>query len=722
MKTYKIIILAFFAAFAFTKCTPKTTEAMTKNTDEVVEVVEEVVKAVDPALAWRSKAPTAGPARKIQLGEYNTFTLDNGLEVIVVENNKLPRASYSLTLKNNPVIQGKQAGYVDIAGDMLARGTTSKTKAEIDAAVDFIGGQISSYSGGIFASSLTKHKAALLELASDILYNPTFNEEEFEKLRTQYISGNQTQKTDPNSMASNVANVLNFGANHPYGSIQTEESLQNVKLESCKKYYNDFFKPNNAYLTIVGDVSLEEAKKDANKYFGSWKKGDVPSNEYGVPQGPSESKVSFVNKEAAVQSIINVTYPVDLKPGSDDAIAASLMNSILGGGIFSGRLMQNLREDKAFTYGARSRLNTDPLVGEFNAFASVRNEVTDSSVTEFIYEMERMTTEPVNAEDLQLAKNSNAGAFARSLESPQTLARYALNIVKYDLPKDYYETYLEKLEAVSVADITRMAKKYIKPSNANILVVGNKDEVADKLKKFDADGEIDYYDAFGKKLENQAIVPTDIDAKGVLDKYIKAISLDKNIDDIKTLHQVYSMSIMGQEADINLYIKDQSKLAMVMMMNGSVVSEQKYDGKKAMMSGMGQPKQVVEEGPMFDQMKNQVQVIEQRFYEANGYSTTLKGIEEIDGQQVYKIGVVGPDDSKSTEFYQVETGYLVRTVKVDADSGKTTMVTLSDYQEHGGYMFPMKISTEGAAPVPIVMEGKEVKINGEISDDLFMIE
>ena len=672
MKTYKIILLALVSAFTLTMCTPKTTESVTMVKEEMSEV-KEMVKEVDPALLWRSEAPSAGAARKIQLGNYNTFTLANGLEVIVVENNKLPRVSYSMSLKNNPLIEGAQAGYVSIAGDMLSRGTKSRTKSEIDAEVDFIGAQLSSYSGGVFAASLTKHKEALLELATDVLYNPVFDETEFEKLRTQYISGLQTQKSDPNSMASNVANIVNYGRNHPYGEVQTESSLQNIKLKSCKQYYTDFFKPNNAYLTIVGDVTLEEAKADAEKYFGSWEKGDVPSNEYGMPPAPVETNVAFVNKEAAVQSVINITYPVDLKPGSDDAIAAGLMNSILGGGIFSGRLMQNLREDKAYTYGARSRLGTDNLVGEFVAFASVRNEVTDSSVTEFIYELERMITEPVSKEDLQLAKNSNAGAFARSLESPQTLARYALNIVKFDLPTDYYETYLEKLEAVSVADITSMAKKYIRPGNANIVVVGNKDEVADKLKKFDANGEIDFYDAFGKKLEIVETIPTDITTTQIIGNYIAAISPSAKMEDIKSLHQVYSMSIQGQPIEVNMFIKDNTKLAMQMKMMGNVMSEQRFDGMKAQVSGMGQETQVMTEGAMYDQLKSQVKIIEQRFYEEDGYDLELKGIEEIEGQQVYKVGVTSPNGVKSTEFYSVENGYLVRTVKVDTETGKATM-------------------------------------------------
>ena len=174
-----------------------------------------------------------------------------------------------------------------------------------------------------------------------------------------------------------------------------------IRDRDCKKYYNTYFKPNNAYLTIVGDITAEEAKANAEKYFGSWKKGTVPTNSYETPQKPEGTSVAFANKDGAVQSVISITYPVELKPASQEAIEASLMNSILGGGIFSGRLMQNLREDKAYTYGARSSISSDRLVGSFSAGASVRNEVTDSSIVEFLYEMDRMASEPVSEEDLQ---------------------------------------------------------------------------------------------------------------------------------------------------------------------------------------------------------------------------------------------------------------------------------------------------------------------------------
>ena len=168
------------------------------------------------------------------------------------------------------------------------------------------------------------------------------------------------------------------------------------------------------------------------------------------------------NKDGAPQSYISISYPVDLKPGADDYIKARVMNQIFGGHGFSGRLMKNLREDKAWTYGAYSSLNADEHMGYFRMASNVRGSITDSAFVETQMEMDRLINEDVDEDDLTLVKNAMAGSFGRSLEDPSTLARFALNIDKYGLPVDYYETYMERLAAVTVNDVKEMAKKYFK--------------------------------------------------------------------------------------------------------------------------------------------------------------------------------------------------------------------------------------------------------------------
>lgn len=714
-----ILLYTFFAALMFSSCSKKTATVVDSAKKEVKE------NMVDPALAWRSTAPSPGKARSINLGDYFTKTLDNGLTLIVVENHKLPRVSYSLRLNNDQILEKDQVGFVSMAGDLLRTGTKSKSKQEIDAAIDFIGGSLNTSGSGMFGSSLTKHQDKLLDIMTDVLYNPSFPAEEFEKMKKQTISGLQASKADPGAMAGNVAAVLNYGKDHPFGEIQTERHVENMTLENCKSYYNTFFRPNNAMLTIVGDITPAEAEAKVMQYFGNWKKGAIPDISYDPVTGPANTGVSFVNKDGAVQSVIRVTYPIDLKPGSKDAIAGSVMNSILGGGIFSGRLMQNLREDKAYTYGARSSLSANKMVGNFNASASVRNEVTDSSIHEFIYELKRMTTENVSQEDLQLTKNSLSGGFARSLESPQTIARFANNIVRFNLPADYYETYLQKLDAVSIADVRAMANKYIRPENANIVVVGSKDDVAEKLLKFDSDGVIDYYDAFGNLLEvNNDAMSADITPQVVLDDYFAAIGGKDKLMTLKSIEQHYKMDMMGQSMDVATYQKAPGMFAMTMNGMGMLLQEQKFDGKKAYSAGMQQPTQVFTEGAEFEQMKSMSKMIPQLDYLSDGYNLELKGIENVDGEQCYKMVITDPDGVKSTEFYSVGKNLIMRSV-TSAEMGGQTMVTtsdLADYKEVSGLMLPHKMtqSVQGM-PAPIVMEATSIKVNGDIPADVFMI-
>lgn len=715
----KILIFLCFVSLVFAQCSKKNAEVMSDAKTDMTEMKD---KAVAKVKTWRSTAPGAGPARNIELGEYSSFDMDNGLKVIVVENHKLPRVSYQISLNNDALVEGDMAGYVSMAGDQMSKGTKNRTKAEIDEAIDFIGASFNTSSGGMFGSALTKHQDKLLDIMTDVLYNPVFPQAEFDKAKTQTLSGLATAKTDPSAMAGNIANIVNYGANHPYGEVQTEETVNNITIDKVKEFYNTYYKPNNAFLIVVGDTNLEEVKANARKYFGTWKKGDVPAPKYAMPASPSATNVHFANKEGAVQSVIRITYPIEYKPGNPDAIPASVMNSILGGGIFSGRLMQNLREDKAFTYGARSQLSSDQLVGSFNASASVRNEVTDSSVTEFLYEMRKMVTDGVTADDLQLAKNSLAGGFARSLESPQTIARFARNTYKYNLPADYYNTYLSKLEAVSQADFEAMAKKYIRPENANIIVVGSKDDVADKLKQFDADGKLDYYDAYGNKLEiSDEPMTGDITAEEVIENYLESIGGKSKLMGVTSMKTVMGMNVMGQDAESVILKKGNNKFKMTMSMGGNVMQESIYDGNIASVGGMGQSQQITE-GPQLESMKAQAILFDHLNY-TKEKTLELKGIEDVNGDKAYKIAVTDKEGKKSTEFFSMSTGYLVKMVMSQGEGDQVQVVTteLSDYKNVDGFMVPHKMDIIGAAPFPLNMKVTEVMVNNPIPDTEFLI-
>jgi len=234
----------------------------------------------------RSKMPEPGPAPKIELGKTESFTLDNGLKVFVVENHKLPKVAYSLSLNIDGILEGDKAGTADLAGDLLSKGTENRTKEEINFGIDYIGARLNTYSMGVYASSLTKHQEKLLDIMADVVKNAKFDEEELEKLRKQYISGLQTEINDPDAIASKVRKALLFGKDHPYGEVVTEETLENITLEDIQEYYSTYFRPNIAYLAVVGDVTVKEVKPLIKKHFGDWEKGEVPNQEFEMPSQP----------------------------------------------------------------------------------------------------------------------------------------------------------------------------------------------------------------------------------------------------------------------------------------------------------------------------------------------------------------------------------------------------------------------------------------------------
>lgn len=662
----------------------------------------------------RTTAPEPSPAKEINIGEPTTFTLKNGLKVFVVENHKLPRVAFSLTFDRDPVLEGDKAGYVSMAGQMLMKGTKNRTKAELDEDIDFIGANINTFSTGMYATSLTKHQDKLMELMKDVLFNPAFPEDELEKLKKQTLSGLAASKDDPNAIASNVRGKLVYGDEHPYGEFETEESVEKITLDEIKAYYNTYFRPNIGYLAIVGDITPKEAKKLINKNFSDWEKGDVPTAEYEMPTPPEETYVALVDREASVQSVINVTYPVNLPIGGEDVITARVLNQILGGG-FSSRLMQNLREKNAFTYGARSSLSADEYVGSFTASASVRNEVTDSAVNEFMAELMKINKEGVTQDELDAAKASIAGSFARSLESPQTVASFAINTARYNLPEDYYANYLKNLEAVTLEDVKAAAQKYILPNNANILVVGKGAEIAENLEKF---GEVKYFNKKGNEYDpnDKTALPEGLTANKVFENYFKALGGKDKISSIESMKTVYTMSMQGQTLTFT-EIKDNDNFKQEVGMGPMVMSKVLVNDDEVKAFQQGQ------EVPLPDEAKSNLKsntfIFPELHYADMGVTTELTGIETVNDKDAYVVSVTLPSGQITKSYFDTESGLKVKTSATQkGPQGEVTVYEeYSDFEAIDGIMVPKKnVKFQGR---PLNTELQSAEFNIDIKEDTF---
>lgn len=664
----------------------------------------------------RSVAPEPQPNPPIELNIPDAIEFDNGLQVIVVENHKLPQVSFQLFCDYPISPEGDKSGLSGLFGEMMGAGTTNTPKDAFDSKVDYIGATLATTSRGFYASSLKKHTPILLGLLSEVVTSPAFPEDEFERIKKQTLSGLASSKNDASSISANISNIINYGSDHPYGEVTTEETIENITLDDVKNFYKEKFVPNHSYLIIVGDVTVEEAKGYVNEYFSGWKSG-VSSTKmtYNTPTA-SGSNVYFGARPGAVQSVINITHKVDLKPGHEDIITVRIMNQILGGGSFSARLMSNLREDKAYTYGCYSSMSSDPLMGEFSAGGSFRNEVTDSAVTQILMEISRMVNEQVTDEELSLVKNSMTGSFARSLESPQTIASFALNTVRYNLPRDYYSTYLQRLEKITKEDIQNAAKKYLSPENLNIVIVGNS-EIAEKLVQFDSDGSISYKDHYGQEAVSLKQAPEGITVESIIQTYVYKYMMVSSEEELEAkLAKIGMIEVtatafveeMGANMTLMTYSGAMNKTASVMSVNTPTgvmaVQREHFNGESGgtFMMGAGKTKY---EGDDLEAKKRPNFPVSQRYYLSNpNLEVKLLGIDEMNDKEYYKLQLKEKDsDELSFEYYSVETGLLCYSESIVQDeegNSFTTLIEFSEYTEiKKGLYMPHKMTINAGEQV-----------------------
>lgn len=656
----------------------------------------------------RTKVPQGGTPPKIQLGKPQSFVLANGLKVYVVTNNKLPQLAVSLVLDNTEVLEGEAAGYVDMAGQMLLRGTSKRAKEKIDSEIDFIGANISTSANGAYAFGLKKHAEKIFDLMADGVINPTFPQEELDKLKKETLSGLKANENDPSAISRNLLASVRFGNKHPYGEIVSSKTVEKVTVDLLKQYHSTYFKPNVAYMAILGDIDVKTAKTLAEKYFGQWKKADVPKNIFTTPTAPAKAEVAMVDKTGAVQTVLALTNMIDLQPNSPDMIKVRLMNQLLGGA--GARLYLNLREDKGYTYGAYSRISQDKLVGNFTASASVRTAVTDSAVTEFLKELNRIRTEDVKEEELKRIKAVMTGDFVRSLEDPQTIANFAINIARYNMPADYYQNYLKNLEAVTVADVKAMANKYIKPENMYITAVGDLKEIEPKLAKFGKSTVYDNYGNIAPKADANALAG--VSGVEVLEKYLKAIGGKEKIATIKSLQISSSAEAMGMKVPLTVYKKAPNKFASIVTVMGQEI-KQVFDGEKAVMEVPMQGKKTLEgkeaEGiKALAAMFPELNAIEQK------YTIEVTNIVKVEDKDAYEVTITTPTGAKIVNCYDKVTGLLLQAVNMG------NKVIFSNYQEVNGVKFPHTSKTQTQMG-NLEFKAEKIEINVTIPDSTFAV-
>lgn len=665
----------------------------------------------------RSKQPEPGPAPKINLEKPETFTLDNGLKVMVVENHKLPRVNMVLLLDNPPHTEGEIAGVSTLTGGLLGTGTTVMSKDKFNEEVDYLGANLSFSASGARANTLSKFFPRVLELMAQGALKPEFTQEEFEKLKQRQIENLESNSKDVAFNAGRVRRALTYGKDHPYGEFTTTETLKNVDLEEVKSYYNRWFAPNNAYLAIIGDVDIANVKELVKKNFSDWDPNQM--REVNLPEvnNAETTQINFLNMPNAVQSQVAVVNSAKLKKNDPDYFPAIIANRILGGG-GDARLFMNLREDKGYTYGAYSSLGNDRYVASFVASAEVRNEVTDSAVVAFLDEIHRIRNEKVSEEELKNAKNKYIGNFVLSLEQPSTIASNALEIETEDLPEDFYENYLQKINDVSIEDVQRVAKKYFKIDEARIVVAGKGSDVLKGLENITYNGKklpVYYFDKEANQVEKpeEKTLDASVTADKVFADYIKAIGGRDEVNDVESVIIKADATIQGMQLSLEMKQTTDGKSSQAVSMGGNVMSKNVFNGEAGYTMAQGQKM------PYNEEQIQAAKADATPFPELSVEDAKIEGIEQVNGSDAYVVSL----DENTKAYYDTKSGLKVQSVKTISQAGQTMSIPTmySDYREVEGVKFPFMIA-QSMGPQSFEFKVSEIKVNEGVSEEDFKVE
>lgn len=457
---------------------------------------------------FSANLPKPAPDPKFSLPKVQKQKLKNGLEVWFVKHTELPIVSMNMVFRVGADLDPiDRAGLALITADLLDNGTKTRSAIDISNQVQALGANLSTSAGWDSSSvsilTLKKNLDKSLEIFSDVVVNPSFPQDELETIKRRTLVSFLQRKDNPNQIANMAYNALLYGKNHPYGKpiSGNETTVKAITREEVVKFYETYYRPNNAVLIVVGDTDLKEIVSKLEKVFADWKPNNVPVSSAPLNVEFKRPGIYIVDRPGAAQSVISIGH-IGVPRNNPDYIPLLVMNSILGGQ-FTSRVNLNLREDKGYTYGARTSWSFRRGAGPFEASADVQTAVTKEAVVEFLREINGILGErPVTKEELEYNKQSIIRRYPQGFETVGQIANQLATLFVYNLPDDYFNKFIQKVKAVTIEDVNRVARKYIKPDNMAILIVGDRKVIEADLRKIEGWGQkISYLDAEGNPLK-----------------------------------------------------------------------------------------------------------------------------------------------------------------------------------------------------------------------------
>jgi zinc protease len=455
-------------------------------------------------MVLKKKAPVSSEILRVKLPKPQEATLSNGLQLMVLEDRSLPQISFQLIIPGagGYFDPADKAGLAQYTAAMMREGTKTRDTLQISrdletmAASVSVGSGISSPTATLSGGALTENFDKVFAIATDILMNPVFPADEWDRARTRAKSGLMQQRTNPGFLAAEHYSRILYG-DHPAGRVTTTaQALDAITRDAMVEWHQARYVPDHALIAFAGDISLAEARKKVEASLGAWKKAGAPKPEFKEPPSPGQPKVTLVARPNSVQTLLRVGTP-SMTRLHDDYEELTVANRVLGGTM--GRLFRHLREQKGYTYGIGSSFSAPQYRGDWSASTSVRTAVTEAALTDLLAEIAEMRDKPVPDDEFEDAKRAIQASFALSLENPSAILSYYVQSWTYGLPASYWDTYPSRIAAVTPAQAQAAAKKYWDPARLHIVAVGDAPAIAGIMGKL---GTLEVFDADGKPVKS----------------------------------------------------------------------------------------------------------------------------------------------------------------------------------------------------------------------------
>ena len=450
---------------------------------------------------WRAQPPQVGVASSLSLPVPKKFTLPNGLTVLLVEKHNLPVVAANLVVLSgseaNPI---NKPGLASFTADMLDEGTNKRSALQIAEDAAQVGASLSTSSfsdaSQVNVSALKKNADAAFELMSDVALQPAFPQKDLDRVRNTRLTLIRQQRDNPNALANRVFNNVVYGNNHPYGfaELGTADSTTAITRDDMLNFWKAGYVPGNSALVVAGDITEKELRALAEKYFGGWSGKASPFKRPDVETSTTQ-RVVIVDKPGAPQTALRIGH-VGVARSTADYVPLQVMNLGLGG-LFSSRINMNLREKNGYTYGAFSTFDYRRGQGPFYAGSGVRTNVTAPAVKEVFNELERMRSSRMTDDELKTSKDAFARSLAGLFETTGQTVGTINELFIYDLPLDFYNSLPARIDAVTAADVQRVAEKYLKPDSTVVVAVGDRSKIEPELQKLNL-GSVETRDLEGK--------------------------------------------------------------------------------------------------------------------------------------------------------------------------------------------------------------------------------